>query len=440
MRTISSRRRSQLCRVVALFAAVLAPVAPASAQTALTPELDLGGSIVGDQVAPDVAMDATGRFFVVWAHESDTGPWEIHAASYAPAGTVLVPPRRVNLGELDSFLRPPGVVLPPGEPPSTLVAFWRDQAWRELSPDDLGGLEETPREIRDLALLTPSTQAIGYKEWVPDQGAGASGHFEMMLQFQAGTLPPGEPMLLARERSSENDSLLTDGPRVVRLGDDEAWVAWREHLTLFSYVKESLHLQLVAEDGSRSAISTPLQREGEPYPGPQGFDVAVTADGLLVAAWATHRYPDGTPPFDHTVKGIEGVLVGPDATVLATFEIPIVGDDVGELGIVAAEAGLVVAWDELDGASGEWSVFGQALTSTGVLRGDRFAVSVGGSTSAMSPRIATDGGHRLVVVWQGSAVDGDGTGVTARLLEIDPFADGFESGDLSAWSVAAGSE
>ena len=57
---------------------------------ALTPEIQVNQSVVGDQIATDVATDSTGSFVVVWQSRAQaSGPWEIHARRFSVDGTPL---------------------------------------------------------------------------------------------------------------------------------------------------------------------------------------------------------------------------------------------------------------------------------------------------------------------------------------------------------------
>jgi hypothetical protein len=52
--------------------------------------------------------------------------------------------------------------------------------------------------------------------------------------------------------------------------------------------------------------------------------------------------------------------------------------------------------------------------------------------------VAADGSGNFVVAWR-SPQDGSGYGVIGRQLHVSIFFDGFEAGDVCAWSAAVGS-
>ena len=52
--------------------------------------------------------------------------------------------------------------------------------------------------------------------------------------------------------------------------------------------------------------------------------------------------------------------------------------------------------------------------------------------------MAADGAGNFVVAWR-SPQDGSGYGVIGRQLHVSIFFDGFEAGDVCAWSAAVGS-
>ena len=106
----------------------------------------------------------------------------------------------------------------------------------------------------------------------------------------------------------------------------------------------------------------------------------------------------------------------------------------------ASEGGFIVTW-----ASGSFStgqdgsgigIFGRRYDGAGSPDGGEFQVNTYTTGWQLYPVVATQPGGAFAVAWRSDGQDGDGSGVFGRRLATDPiFADGFESGDTSAWSA-----
>ncbi len=95
-----------------------------------------------------------------------------------------------------------------------------------------------------------------------------------------------------------------------------------------------------------------------------------------------------------------------------------------------AAGGFVAVWQrDAQHGSGR-GVFGQAFDAAGDPRGGEFPVNTETAGSQSEAAVAGN----LVVVWTSSGQDGDGNGIFGQRFAGVIFADGFESGDTSAWS------
>ena len=103
------------------------------------------------------------------------------------------------------------------------------------------------------------------------------------------------------------------------------------------------------------------------------------------------------------------------------------------------EGNYVVAWASLgsDGTdTSSWSVQGQRFTSNGSPLGDEFQVNSYTSIHQRRPALAVGPNGTFVVVWESYGSYGTDTSqasIQAQLYATSIFADGFESGDTSAW-------
>jgi len=93
----------------------------------------------------------------------------------------------------------------------------------------------------------------------------------------------------------------------------------------------------------------------------------------------------------------------------------------------------VVVWESEYQDEDSWGVFGQHFDADGVPVGDEFRGDTTKTGLQAGPNVAAERGGFLVA-WDGRG-QGDGSGIFGqRFLAGVTFADGFESGDTSAWS------
>ncbi len=107
---------------------------------------------------------------------------------------------------------------------------------------------------------------------------------------------------------------------------------------------------------------------------------------------------------------------------------------------VAADAAgaFLVAWDSKVQDGSFDGIFARRFSSAGGALGSDFQVNAFTTGSQRRAAVAADGAGNFEVVWE-SFHDGSYTGVFGRKLTIAVFGDGFEAGDVCAWSAAAGS-
>lgn len=244
--------------------------------------------------------------------------------------------------------------------------------------------------------------------------------------------------------------------------------------------------------GRRFAIdATPL---GDAFPinvltafDQEDADVASDAAGRFVVAWET---------IDSSLDGIAARVFDPDGTP-RSGEVPVntflTGDQENPSLAVAPDGGFIVVWEDDEQEVGDLSIFGRFFDASGVAvdapfqidsfpAGAQEQVSVryvpdgrvcavwrsdgqdgtaglpgivgncfdadGGPTGAervihatlpgvqLDPWLGVGADGRALVTWSAVDQDGDALGVFARTAVIAVFADGFESGDISAWSAA----
>ena len=167
--------------------------------------------------------------------------------------------------------------------------------------------------------------------------------------------------------------------------------------------------------------------------------VAAGANGSFVVVWRTDGESPGT---DSSVSSVQGRRFDASGRALGSqFQINSYTINRQEEAAVAldTEGNYVVAWASLgsDGTdTSSWSVQGQRFTSNGSPLGDEFQVNSYTSIYQRRPALAVGPNGTFVVVWESYGSYGTDTSqasIQAQLYATSIFADGFESGDTSAW-------
>jgi len=163
--------------------------------------------------------------------------------------------------------------------------------------------------------------------------------------------------------------------------------------------------------------------------------VASAPDGHFVVTWSS-KYQDGSD-YGVFARGFSaaGTPLGPEFPVNTYTSNRQRATGVG----MAEDGGFVVTWDSDGGDASNYSVSGQRFDAANNPIATEFVVnnSTGGSQRFSSASAAANG--RVTAVWESDQDADFSTGIYGRRLRADnlTLADGFESGDLSAWSSAS---
>ncbi len=95
----------------------------------------------------------------------------------------------------------------------------------------------------------------------------------------------------------------------------------------------------------------------------------------------------------------------------------------------------VVAWLDPYQDGYYRGVFGRAFDATGSPLGGDFLIPTYTTGDQSSAAVAASASGRFVVVWRSDFQDGDSGGIFGQRFLLGFFADGFESGDTSAWDA-----
>ncbi len=357
-------------------------------------ELQINTYTSGRQRNPSVALNADGDFVVVWDSEGSAGTDSSYASiqgqRYAADGSAVGGQFQVNTYTSGSQGRPRVAVDSDGD----FVVVWESSG----SPG------------KDSSFTSVQGQRYA------SDGSAVGG------QFQVNTytlITQGNPSV----------SLDADGDFVV------VWDSWGSYGT-DSYF-HSIQGQRYAADGS--AAGGELQINTYTTAIQLRPSVSLDAAGDFVVVWESQ----GSVGTDSSTISIQGQRYAADGSAAggqfqvntSTFNVqshPTVSLD--------ADGDFFVVWQTLDlpmppGSPAGDSLQGQRFAADGSLVGAELQLSTYTSDDQNYPVVALDADGDAVVVWQSrgsGSTDVDGTSIQ-RTPAASIFADGFESGDLSAW-------
>jgi hypothetical protein len=367
------------CLVLALVAA------PAWAQRPAGPEFQVNTYTTGTQYSGKVAVDAAGKFVVVW-QGSDNDIGDIFARRFDAAGVPIGDPFRVGT-EYAGWQTQPAVASAPS---GAFVVVWRG----------FGYSVSAVKGQRYDALGSP---------------VGA--------EFFVNTFTPG-----VQER-----------PSVAVDGSGNFVVVWASYLQdgseggVFGQRFDAAGTRLGAEFRANSYTTG---HQDHPR-------VAADADGDFVVVWDSYGGQDGDGigvfgqrfSSSGSPRGGEFLV---NITTTFTQRFPAVASD--------AAGRFVVAWSGPNGATYGIGILARRFDASGLPIGGEFQVSEYTTGYQDSAAIAADPAGNFVVSWSGGYhQDGDGRGVFARPydasgnplapeFQVNTFTTGFQGGP----SVAAG--
>jgi len=318
----------------------------------------------------------------------------------------------------------------PWDPPSDPTSFIRGRRMSAhavllTDPFDVASSEvDHPRDPRVAAL--PASRVI--LVWVDDSSSGTddSGSSIQARIFTTDGIPLGPPFQI-------NTTTLGDQtmPDVATVPDGRFVVTWESASSAGS------------DDSGTSIQLRRFNAEGEPIGSDEQVNtyisadqrnnrVACAGDGGFVIVWDS----DGSSGNDQSSLSIQARIFGADGAPLGPeFQVNSYIDSAQNEPAVAAMADgrFEVVWTS-DGSPGDddsfRSVQRQAFDASGGTVGSQLQVNTTTYLSQWAPDIATTPDGDFIVVWQSSE-----NGLRGRIFRQTLLADGFESGDTSAWST-----
>ncbi|MEM8994683.1 MAG: hypothetical protein AAGF23_07810 [Acidobacteriota bacterium] len=426
------------CGVVPALASLVALVAipaPAAFGEALAPagtEIAVNTYTIGQQGFPEVAARPDGGFVVTWEGNGnqDGDSWgvfrQVFEADGSPSG-----------GELQVNTTTAGTQWDPSvgvDAAGNFVIAWHgdgggqdfDVFAQRFGADGMpvGGELQVNTETSGYqgnTTVAMSTAGDFLVVWESDGQDGDEAGVYGQLYDAAGATVGGEVRINDTTVGDQNDA------RVVSTDSGYA-VTWESFLQDGS--EEATILRFLdataAPDGGEIVVNTEVLGDQE------DAALAVDASGLIAVVWESTSQDGNGEGIFAQILDADGASVGPEFQVNAFTT----GDQKNPRVAADGAGGFVAVWtseDQFDDVSEE--IYGRRLSADGAVIGDEFRVNTETSDDQDIPAISGGPGQQVLVTWRSfGAQDGSGAGVFAQRFQIVLFADGFESGDVSAWS------
>ncbi|MCP3962299.1 MAG: hypothetical protein GY719_31030 [bacterium] len=402
------------------------------------------------QFRPAVAVDSDGDFVVVWdgagSWGTDSSVFSIHGQRYVSDGSPLGAEFQVNSYTTDAQWFPAVAVDADGD----FVVVWssRGSAGTDTEEYSIQG----QRYAFDGSPLGAEFQVNSYttgSQTIPAVATDADGNFVVVWENLIAGGTGSATSSIQGQRYAADGSPLGAEFQVNTYTTDYRWsstvavdadanfvVVWNSQGSSGTDTSGiSIQAQRFGADGS------PLDVEFQVnfYTTSNQWDpqVAAEANGDFVVVWSSLG-SGGTDSSGYSVQGqryaSDGFPVGGQFQVnsYTTSEqwYPAVAVD--------ADGDFVVVWERRGlGGPDPDSIQGQRYASDGSTVGGQFQINSYIMSGPDNPAVANDADGNFAVVWESygsEGTDSSGWSIQGRLFAGPSiFADGFESGDLSAW-------
>jgi hypothetical protein len=437
-----------LSRVVVLTVFVVlgqAAAAPASSPCfSVGPELQINDLITATQQLPAIAGLPNGRYVAVWESEVSTGDDQsgtsIQARLLAADGTPIGSDFQVNtftpFGQHHPAVAAGGsgfvVAWDSDGSPGTDTSSFSIQARRfDLGGNPLGDqfqantYTDGVQRIPSVAMTPGGAFVVVWHSFGSsgddDSSASVQGRF-----YQADGTPHGNDVQLNTVVFHRQKH-----PAVAIAADGSSLVVWQDEGTA------SIKGRQFGPDGAPAGNEVRVNTEAATFQ--ENPNLAMDPNGQSLVVWeASHS--EGSDDSEFSIKArrvsADGTPLGVDLQVndytAGMQRLPAVG--------ASSRAGFLVAWQSVGSAGSDasgMSIQARWVGSTGNLEATDFQVNAFAPGDQHDPVVAGGTGDGLVLLWQseGSALgDFSESGILGRWLGRGVFCDGFETGDIAAWS------
>jgi hypothetical protein len=353
---------------------------------------------------------------------SDSGVWQGCQALDDFGGGYFWSQHPVDIAaiDVDNFMAV-WEITSPGPPEETLIRGRRMSAHAVLltDPFDVASSEvDHPRDPRVVAL--PSSRVIVI--WVDDSSEGTddSGSSIQGRFFTTDGSPLG-PRFQVNTTVLGNQTV----PDVAAAPDGRFVVTWESESSTGSD-DSGTSIQLRRFDAEGNPLGSDQQVNTFVSSDQRNARVACAGNGSFVVVWdsdGSSGNDDSSLSVQARIFDAEGAPLGPDFQVNSSIEGTQAEPAVGTMGA----GGFEVVWADEDSLE---NIQRQAFDSGGGKIGSQSLVNTTAGSSLADPDIAMTPEGDFVAVWKDYLF-----GLRGRIFRQPLLADGFESGDTSAWSA-----
>jgi len=427
---------------------MLLPATAGAQASPIGPQFEVNGYATGDQSRPTVAVDAQGRFVVVWnsygSAGTDTSEYSAQGRRFAADGTPLGGDFQINQFTTGQQWNP---VVDSDDAGGFVVAWYSGSS---SGPDTYYSVQARRYDAAG-SPLGPEFQANTFTSSLqggPDVAVDADGDFVLSWWSYGSTGtdssdssvqarrydPSGNPLGPEMQVNTYTTSY-QDIPAIASEPGGDFVVVWT------SFGSSGSDGSYNSIQGRRfTASGVPLGAEFQVNTYTTGFqyapDVARDAVGNFLVVWrssgSSGSDSDGTS-IQARLYDASGSPLGPDFQVNSETS----GAQAAPAVAADPQGTFVVVWKGYDATATYNRIKGRRYRPDGSPIGDEFQVDSLSAASPDAPAVATDPDGNFLVAWQslGSAgPDSSGTSIQARRFDA-LFRDGFESGDASRWSA-----
>jgi hypothetical protein len=403
-------------------------------------EYPIVGSMLGDQVLPDVALTTNDGGFVVWQDNiTDGDGWGVSAMNLSGSGSSF----RVNVQGAGDQENPRVALLPGGG-----AAFvWQGGpsgyqhvcarflsvrgTWRTTNDVSVNTFTNNFQVNPAIATLTGGNVIVvwgSFDEVGPSSLQDVYGRTFSM----SGTPISGE--FLINEFTNYNQRT----PTVAALADGgfvAAWVSEQERVvgapnanavppSQQSYPSVDIYARLYNANGSPRSDEFLVNADSNPCAHPS---VAAGTDGGFMISWDAHDMTSPTAnSLDIYARSYTSAGAGSGSTVVRVNTY-LYGDQYAPR-VSSLGTNYLVAWTSMAQDGSREGVYGQFLQGNGSKIGGEFQVNTTTISSQMQPAAASDGVNRFLVVW---------TSYTGNPYGFDLFAQRYQNIGAALQPMAA---
>lgn len=403
----------------------------------LGPEFQVNSYTTGYQITPDVGMDGTGKFVVVWTNvNQDLTDREISVQRFDAGGVPEGGESQANSFTTGNQWFPALATAPSGG----FLAIWEGVG----AGDPDSGVFGQPFDAAGTALggaLLFNSYTTGEQG---DSAVAADGQGNFVVVWTGADQDGSDTGIFGR-RVGPTGTLLggefqvntyTTGyqvsPAVAADSAGNFLVVWT------SVSLDNLRSPVIGRRFNAAGVAQGNEFQINANSTDRLSDPAVAADsaGNFVVTW--DRPGDALSLGDVFARRVDasGVPVGDEVQVNTHTPQMQWGARVA----TGAAGSFVVVWESLSSQDGSYSgVFARRFDGAGTPITSEFRVNSYSTGNQAKPAIASDGSGAFVVTWISDGQDGSAHGIFGQRLQPLLFADAFEGESVCGWSSAVGS-